>query len=199
MYRAVGINGEAAGGGIVSSWFLTTGIKLVLPVVALVLIVIDGVDDDAVTTLTLVAAAALVAGVFLLFMFFSREQIARRLGATMERWYNGLLAGRWKFQETEGLAERLGSFRISVLDTLEDRWLPATLVTVGSQLTFFVMLVMSMRFVGVGAKQAPLEIIFDAYAIGLVLTLIPILPAGLGVVEVAHVGIIAGESPWPTR
>ena len=111
-----------------------------------------------------------------------------------ERWYNRILAGRWKFSELSGLGEQMISFRSQIVEGLSARWLPATLVTLLSQTIFFVMLVMSMRFVGVTSEQAGWEIIFDAYAVGLLLSLIPILPAGLGVVEVAYVGIIAGES-----
>ena len=61
MYRSVGISGEAAGAGIVLSWFFTTGIKLVLPIVALLLIVLDGFGDDTVVMITIVAVAALIA------------------------------------------------------------------------------------------------------------------------------------------
>jgi uncharacterized protein (TIRG00374 family) len=120
--------------------------------------------------------------------------VAFRLGTVTERWYNRILAGRWKFSELSGLGEQMISFRSQIVEGLSARWLPATLVTLLSQTIFFVMLVMSMRFVGVTSEQAGWEIIFDAYAVGLLLSLIPILPAGLGVVEVAYVGIIAGES-----
>jgi uncharacterized protein (TIRG00374 family) len=194
MYRSVGVGGESAGAGIILSWFFTTGIKLIIPVLALVLIVIDGVNDDTTVTVTIVAVAALIAGVLLVFMILYRESVAFRLGSVTERWYNRILAGRWKFSELSGLGEQMISFRSQIVEGLSARWLPATLVTLLSQTIFFVMLVMSMRFVGVTSEQAGWEIIFDAYAVGLLLSLIPILPAGLGVVEVAYVGIIAGES-----
>jgi uncharacterized membrane protein YbhN (UPF0104 family) len=51
-----------------------------------------------------------------------------------------------------------------------------------------------MRFMGVTAEQAPVGIIFDAYAVGLLLSMIPIFPGGLGVVELAYVGVIVGNS-----
>ena len=194
MYRSVGVGGESAGAGIVLSWFFTTGIKLVIPVVALVLIVLDGVDDDTTVTVTIVAVSALVAGVLLIFLILYRESLAFRLGALVERWYNRLLAGRWKLSELTDLGARMVAFRSQIVAGLGARWFPASVVTLVSQTIFFVMLVLSMRFVGVTGEQAGWEIIFDAYAVGLLLSLIPILPAGLGVVEVAYVGIIAGES-----
>jgi len=51
-----------------------------------------------------------------------------------------------------------------------------------------------MRFMGVTAEQASVGIIFDAYAVGLLLSMIPIFPGGLGVVELAYVGVIVGNS-----
>ena len=44
------------------------------------------------------------------------------------------------------------------------------------------------------ADQASAGIVFDAYAVGLLLSMIPIFPGGLGVVELAYVGVIVGNS-----
>jgi uncharacterized membrane protein YbhN (UPF0104 family) len=77
---------------------------------------------------------------------------------------------------------------------VKSRWFPATVVTITAQAIFFAMLVMSMRFMGVTAEQAPIGIIFDAYAVGLLLSMIPIFPGGLGVVELAYVGVIVGDA-----
>jgi len=194
MYRSVGIKGDAATGGIILSWFFTTGIKLIIPIFTLVLIVLGGIDDDLVVTVTLIGSGALVGGILFIFLILYRETIAFRVGATMEKWYNSLLAGRWKFEPLSGFGDHLVAFRSEIIGTLRTRWFPATAVTLTSQVLFFFMLLLSLRFMGVTAEQAPWDVIFDAYAIGLLLSLIPIFPAGLGVVEVVYVGIIAGES-----
>ena len=67
-------------------------------------------------------------------------------------------------------------------------------VTLTAQAVFFTALVLSMRFMGVTTEQASVGIIFDAYAVGLLLSMIPIFPGGLGVVELAYVGVIVGNS-----
>jgi len=51
-----------------------------------------------------------------------------------------------------------------------------------------------MRFMGVTAEQASVGIIFDAYAVRLLLSMIPIFDGGPGVVELAYVGVIVGNS-----
>jgi len=195
MYRTAGIEGEAASAGIVLSWFFSTGYKLVVPILALAVVVItEGVSDDTVVTVTIIGVAALLAAVALIFLILYRQRVALRIGEVAQRWYNGLAGGKWKFPEAEGLGVRLVDFRSQVIETLKARWFPALASTLAAQAIFFIMLVMSMRFVGVTAEQAPVGIIFDAYAIGLLLSMIPIFPGGLGVVELAYVGIIVGSA-----
>ncbi len=195
IYRTAGLQGETAGTGIILSWFFTTGYKLVVPVIAVVSIVIaEGATDTALITLAVVGLAAVLGAAGLIGMVLYREQIADRIGDVTERSYNKLAGGRWKFPEATGLGDKMVDVRGRVMGTLEARWLPATLTALAAQALFFITLVMSMRFVGVTAEQASLAVIFDAYAIGLLLSMIPIFPGGLGVVELAYVGVIVGNA-----
>ncbi|MFV9672137.1 MAG: lysylphosphatidylglycerol synthase transmembrane domain-containing protein [Acidimicrobiia bacterium] len=195
MYRTAGISGEAAGSGIILSWFFTTGYKLIVPIIALTWILIaEGIEDDLLVTIAIVGVAAIVAGIGLTALILYREQVALRIGKTGQRWYNGLVGGRWKFPEAEGLGFKLVDFRAKVMGTVKTRWFPATVVTLTAQAIFFTALVLSMRFMGVTTEQASIGIIFDAYAVGLLLSMIPIFPGGLGVVELAYVAVIVGNS-----
>jgi uncharacterized membrane protein YbhN (UPF0104 family) len=195
MYRTAGISGEAAGSGIILSWFFTTGYKLVVPIIALAwILVAEGLDDDLLVTIAIVGVAAIVGGTVLTALVLYREQVALRIGKIGQRWYNGLVGGRWKFPEAEGLGVKLVDFRAQVMGTVRTRWFPATVVTLTAQAVFFTALVLSMRFMGVTSEQASVGIIFDAYAVGLLLSMIPIFPGGLGVVEVAYVAVIVGSS-----
>ena len=195
MYRTAGIRGEAAGAGIILSWFFTTGYKLVVPVVAIAWIVIaEGIDDTAVITVTAIGLAAVIGIAGLAALILYRERIALRVGQLGQRWYNGLVGGRWKFPEAEGLGIKLVDFRDQVKDTVRARWFPALASTLIAQGVFFAMLVMSLRFMGVTAEQASVSVIFDAYAVGLLLSMIPIFPGGIGVVELAYVGVIVGTT-----
>jgi uncharacterized membrane protein YbhN (UPF0104 family) len=195
MYRSAGISGKSAGSGIVLSWFFTTGYKLVVPIIALTWILIaEGIEDDLLVTISIVGIAGIVGGAGLTALILYREQIALRIGKIGQRWYNGLVGGRWKFPEAEGLGIKLVDFRAQVMGTVKARWFPATVVTLTAQAIFFTALVLSMRFMGVTAEQASVGIIFDAYAVGLLLSMIPIFPGGLGVVELAYVGVIVGSS-----
>jgi uncharacterized membrane protein YbhN (UPF0104 family) len=193
MYRTAGIDGEAAGAGLILSWFFATGYKLVVPIIALTWVLIaEGLNDDLFVTITIIGLAAVIGGAGLTALILYRESIAVRIGEIGQRWYNGMVGGRWKFPEAEGLGVKLADFRGEVQGTLKARWFPSLVVTLTAQAIFFVALVLSMRFMGVTEDQASVGLIFDAYAVGLLLSMIPIFPGGLGVVELAYVGIIVG-------
>lgn len=195
MYRTAGISGEAAGAGIVLSWFFTTGYKLIVPIIAIAWIVIaEGVNDELVITVTAIGLAAVIGGVGLTFLIIYRESVALKIGEVGQRWYNGMAGGKWKFPEAEGLGVKLVDFRAQAIGTVRTRWFPAIVVTLTAQVVFFVMLVISLRTMGVTEDQASISLIFDAYAVGLLLSMIPIFPGGLGVVEIAYVGVIVGTS-----
>ena len=193
MYRTAGISGEAAGAGLILSWFFATGYKLVVPIIALAWVLVEeGLDDDLLVTITIIGVAAVIGGAGLVALILYRESIALRIGDIAQRWYNGLAGGRWKFPEAAGVGVKLADFRAQVKDTLSERWFAALVVTLTAQAVFFIALVLSMRFMGVTEDQASVGLIFDAYAIGLLLSMIPIFPGGLGVVELAYVAIIVG-------
>jgi len=193
MYRTAGIDGEAAGAGLILSWFFATGYKLVVPIIALTWVLIaEGLNDDLFVTITIIGLAAVIGGAGLTALILYRESIAVRIGEIGQRWYNGMVGGRWKFPEAEGLGVKLADFRGEVKGTLKARWFPSLVVTLTAQAIFFLALVLSMRFMGVTEDQASVGLIFDAYAVGLLLSMIPIFPGGLGVVELAYVGIIVG-------
>lgn len=193
MYRTAGITGEAAGSGLILSWFFATGYKLVVPIIALTWVLIEeGFNDDLFVTITIIGLAGIIGGVGLTALILYRESIAVRVGEVGQRWYNGMVGGRWKFPEAEGLGIKLADFREEVKDTLKARWFPALAITLTAQAIFFIALVLSMRFMGVTEDQASVGLIFDAYAVGLLLSMIPIFPGGLGVVELAYVAIIVG-------
>jgi uncharacterized membrane protein YbhN (UPF0104 family) len=195
MYRQAGISGEAAGAGLILSWFYATGYKLVVPIIALTWVLIaEGLNDDLFEAITIVGLAAVIGGAGLTALILYRESVAARVGEVGQRWYNGMAGGKWKFPEAEGLGIKLVDFRAQVMDTVKARWFPALVVTLTAQAIFFIALVLSMRYMGVTADQASVGIIFDAYAVGLLLSMIPIFPGGLGVVELAYVGIIVGTS-----
>ena len=72
----------------------------------------------------------------------------------------------------------------------ERRWLPLTLATLAGHLTVFLVLLVSLRAVGVPAAEVSFAEAFAAWALIRILTTIPITPGGLGVVELGLTGAL---------
>lgn len=190
MYRSFGVPTETAGAGFVLSGIFTIGVKFVLPVVALLLVLLSGEYTRGTTIVTLIAVAA--ATVVLAIVILRRADLARQLGRHVGGWYNRLLAGRWRFQPIDDPGRRLLEFRGQIVDTLGEVWPKATATQLGAETASFLVLLSALRFLGVSSSQAELGLVFVAYAVGLIASLIPLLPQGLGAVELVYVLIIAG-------
>jgi putative heme transporter len=68
---------------------------------------------------------------------------------------------------------------------LHARWHWITLATLVSHLSLFALLLLSLRFVGVGADEVSLAEALAVFAFARLLTAVPFTPGGLGVIEVA--------------
>jgi uncharacterized membrane protein YbhN (UPF0104 family) len=121
-----------------------------------------------------------------------REDLARRLGVLVGGWYNQLLAGKWKFEPIERPGQKLVDFRQEMVNTLGKVWHRAGSAQIGAETASFIVLLLSLRFLGVSSSQAGFGLVFVAYAVGLIASLIPLLPQGLGAVELVYVFVIAG-------
>ena len=74
-------------------------------------------------------------------------------------------------------------FRNDVVDLLARRWHVLTLATLSGSLTVFLLLVLSLRAVGVSASEVDAIEIFAAWSLVRIIGAIPITPGGFGVVE----------------
>jgi putative heme transporter len=190
MYRSFGVPASDAGAGFLLSGIFTIGIKFALPVLALILVLISGEYTRGTTIVTIIAVSGLA--MVLAVIILRREDLARRLGQRVGGWYNRLLAGRWKFETIDRPGERLVEFRGQIASTLGKVWPRATAAQLGAETASFIVLLMALRFLGVSSSEASFGVVFVAYAVGLIASLIPFLPQGLGAVELVYVFIIAG-------
>lgn len=190
MYRSFGVPARDAGAAFVLSGLFTIGVKFVLPVVALIVVLLSGQYTRLTTILAVIAFAISV--LFLGLVILKREDLARRLGRRIGGWYNRLLAGRWKFEPIHGPGQKLVEFRGQIVGTLAGVWYKAATAQLGAEISSFLVLLLALRFVGVPASEANFGLIFVAYAVGLMASLMPFLPQGLGAVELVYVLVIAG-------
>ena len=83
-------------------------------------------------------------------------------------------------------------FRVDVVDILKRRWHLLTLATLAGSLTVFVVLLVSLRALGVPSAEVSVVEAFAAWALARLLGSIPITPGGIGVVELSLTAALIG-------
>jgi uncharacterized protein (TIRG00374 family) len=83
-------------------------------------------------------------------------------------------------------------FRAETIDLLRNRWPALTITTLANQLAVFLVLIVSLRALGVTRSEVDLVEAFAAWSLIRALGSIPVTPGGLGVEEVALSGALVG-------
>jgi uncharacterized membrane protein YbhN (UPF0104 family) len=88
--------------------------------------------------------------------------------------------------------EALVRLREEWLGVLRRRWPALTAATLANQLTAYVVFELSLRAVGISFGKLPASEAFLAWAIGRVISSLPLTPGGIGVVELGMIGTLVG-------
>jgi putative heme transporter len=194
MYRAWGYKGSDVGVSVAVTSVLNIYAKLLLPVVALALIVLSGRANGALVGASSVGILVLAVSVVLFGLILWKKPFAYRIGNGFARagMWVAHLVGRPKTFEWGDAAVR---WRRHMIDLLVARWLALSSSTIISHLTLYLVMLMALRFCGVSNDEVTWAQVLGVFAIGRLLTALPITPGGLGVVEVAYIGgiILAGR------
>jgi uncharacterized protein (TIRG00374 family) len=169
--------------------------KLGLPVLALALLAFQSQPSTARIVAGLGGVAGLVAAIAVLWLLLRSQASAARLGRSFGRVASALLRpfGR---PPVEGWDRATTKFRDRTTLLLRARWHWITLATVVSHLSLFLVLLLALRFVGVGSEQVSWVEALAVFAFARLLTAIPFTPGGLGVVELALItGLAAAGGP----
>jgi uncharacterized protein (TIRG00374 family) len=78
------------------------------------------------------------------------------------------------------------------VDLLRRRWHVLTLATLAGQLTVFLVLLLSLRAFEVPGSEVSVVEAFAAWSLARLLTIVPLTPGGLGVVELGLTGALVG-------
>jgi putative heme transporter len=177
-----------AAGGIFS-----IGIKLVLPVIAAIgLVVSDAPLSDTlqtVVTICLIVGLAVVVLAFVLGSERRTEQAGRLVAPVWSRVLRLL-----RKPTPADLPAQMVAARAEALQTLRDRWLVASWATVLTSATKFALLLMCLRFTGVGEAELPWTQVFVVFALVQGLTVFPITAGDAGVSEIAYIGMLTAAA-----
>lgn len=191
MYRSWGYSTTVSTVSVAASGMVTVGTKLVLPAVAAVPLFLTGQLTGDTGRFAVIGATIAILVIVIVVLALLRPSFAARVGEIAEGVIGAVLrrVGR---TGPEGLGDRLVEARQQAITLLAPRWPLALLATVLLTLTRLLLLVVSLRFVGVPSEDLTVSQIFATYAIVELLTVVPITAGGAGVVELGYIGLLTG-------
>jgi putative heme transporter len=189
MLRRWGFSVEqvTVGSAATTVWNIFTNV--LFAVAAVGLLAMSGESHALLTTAALIGTAAVAVGIALFAIALHDDGNSRLIGGLAERLWNRI-ARLLRRSQASGWDERLVGFRREAVGLLHRRWLALTSATLAGHLTVFLVLLVSLRAVGVPSADVSLAEVFAAWALIRILTTIPITPGGLGVVELGLTGAL---------
>jgi uncharacterized membrane protein YbhN (UPF0104 family) len=173
-------------------------VKLGLPIVALVLLALDGGGGPALATAAVIGLVVLAVAVAVFALLLRSEPAARRMGALAGRAASAL---RRPFHRppVTGWADRAATFRADVVGLLAHRSWRITAFALIFHLSLFAVLLVALRVVGVSDDEVSWQAALAAFAFVRLLSAIPITPGGLGLVELGLTATLGSGLPDSTK
>ena len=182
IQRSLGIpTGDITLGAVVSGVWNNFA-KLGLPVAALGLLAITGDVGSGLAVAALIGLAVLTTLIVALGLVLRSSVVAGRVGARAARIATVPMRLIGRAPRTDWAAGAI-SFRERTIGLVAGRGWIITAATIVSHLSLYLVLLMSIRAVGVSEAQVGWIEILAAFAFVRLLSAIPITPGGLGVVE----------------
>ena len=165
--------------------------NLAYPIVALFLLTMVGEETAVLATAAFVGVAILGIAVGALVLVLYSNRMAVEIGDLAARaatW----VKGRFNREPVAWGGSNFERFRVDVVDILKRRWHLLTLATLAGSLTVFVVLLVSLRALGVSSAEVSVIEAFAAWALARLLGSIPITPGGIGIVELSLTAALIG-------
>jgi putative heme transporter len=162
-------------------------IKLGLPVLALALITLQGGATGGRVTAALLGIAGLVAAIVVFALVLRSEQMAERFGLLAGRVASGLLR-LLRRPPVTGWELATVKFRARTIDLVRQRWVAITVTSLVSHLSLYLVLLVTLRHVGVSDAQVSWAEVLAVFAFARLATAIPFTPGGAGFVEAVLIG-----------
>ena len=180
LLRRTGFRGAAVALAVALTGLWNQLAMLSFPAVALGLLTLTGGRDPLLQTVGAIGLVLFVAALAFFALALASHRVARRAGELLAR-----LTNRWE-------AGTLLSFRAQAIDLLRLRWLHLSLATLAGQLTVFLVLLASLRTLGVEGGEVSLVEAFAAWSVVRLLGSLPLTPGGIGIVEIGLTTALVG-------
>ena len=159
-------------------------VKLAAPILAVALVALEGRPEGGRVAAAIAGLAGLVGAIVLLALILRSEGFAARVGTVTGGWASAVLrfGGR---RPVTGWDRAVIRFRRQVIGVVQHRWVPLTLATLLSHASLYLVLVLSLRAMGVSDDDVGWAQVLAVFAFARLLTAVPLTPGGVGVVELA--------------
>lgn len=197
MYLSFGFSKPDVAISLMLTGLWNTFVKLAMPILALALLALSGGADPGLAAAALIGLAFLLAGVLALVLVLRSERGAY----VVARWFRPLGDALLRMARREPIGDwgrRLATFRLSALSVLSRKWVGLTTSVLVSHLTLYVLLLLTLRHVGIAENEVGWIEALAAFAFVRLISVVPITPGGLGVVELgATAALVAAGGPRP--
>ena len=198
LYRNWGLSAETAALGLSLNGLATQASKLILPAIATLFLTLTGTIPSWGYVVAVLIALPVALGSLVSIWILRSEDFARRVGAFATRTTDAVMrrVGR---PEPDDLTPRLMGFRESARIMLLARIVPTVLSQLVARSMGYVLLLASLRAVGVPTEVLPPEIVLGVYAAVMTITLLPIAPGGAGLPELLYITFftsIVADPAW---
>jgi uncharacterized protein (TIRG00374 family) len=154
---------------------------------ALVFLALSGHLTPTYILAALIGVIVLGMAVGIFALLFRSEAFAIRIGNRLGRivsWFRRPLHKPPVTTWGEGAAR----FRRDTIALVEHRWLRLSWTTILSQVALFLVLLMSLRHLGVSEQEVSTAEAFAVYAFSRLLSAVPITPGGVGLIDLGYIG-----------
>ena len=195
MITSWGFTGAALSRGVVVVGIWDQFSRIAIPVLGAVLVVF--VSDIAATAAISIAAAALIfaGAIVMLILVLRSDAAARWLGRLASRVGSAVMG--WFHRGPYDWTLLFVDLRHRTVDLIRLRWVWLSAAALTNQLALLFLLVASLRAVGVTQEMVTLAHAVAAYSVGRVLTLVPVTPGGVGLVEFVFIALLTQGSGAP--
>ena len=164
-------------------------VKLGMPILALGLLAIETDVSNTWISASAIGLAVLLGAVVAFWMILRSDRMARSVSSSLQRLLSRLLRAV-RMKPVAGLAERVSRFRSDTVGLLQHRWFQLTLATLVSHLSLYVVLLITLRHVGVSQEELSWIQALAAFSFVRLISALPITPGGVGVVELGYVAAL---------
>jgi uncharacterized membrane protein YbhN (UPF0104 family) len=189
MLKSWGYEGRPVGLAVTVTSIWNQLVILGVPILAVVGLVAEGNSNRTIEWVALISLAVFCVIVAAFAVGLANARLTRRIGDKAARamsWAKGLLH---KAPVTWN-GEAFVRFRAESIVLIRDRWWYLTLTTLANHLSVFLLLIVSVRAVGITSAQVTLVEAFGAWAISRVIGSLAPTPGGLGFVELGLTGML---------